>query len=64
MNGFKMTTREHYAMRFAQLRSIKQEKDEANRWQKFLKNRAEFDEELANRLDTYEFMMLSFEGRE
>jgi phage/plasmid-associated DNA primase len=63
MKGFKMTTREHYAMRFAQLRSIKQEKEEATRWQRFLKDRTEFDEELANRLDAYEFMMKSIEGR-
>ena len=60
----RIQTREHYAKRFEQLREIKREKEEQNRWNRFLKDRAEFDEELANRLDTYEFMMLSFEGRE
>jgi hypothetical protein len=64
MNGFKMTTREHYAMRFAQLRSIKQEKEEANRWNRFLKDRAEFDDELARTLDVFEIMMQTMEGRE
>jgi hypothetical protein len=60
----KVMQREHYAKRFEQLREIKREKEEANRWNRFLIDRAEFDEALANSLDTYEFMMLSFEGRE
>jgi len=60
----RIQTREHYRNRFADMRDIKRQKEEATRWNRFLKDRTEFDEELANRLDTYEFMMLSFEGRE
>lgn len=60
----RIQTREHYAKKLEGLRATKREKEEQNRWNRFLRDRAEFDEELANRLDTYEFMMLSFEGRE
>jgi hypothetical protein len=60
----KMMNREHYRDRYAALRDTKREREEAKRWERFLMDRTEFDAEMQEQLDTYEFMMQSMEGRE
>jgi len=53
----KVLTREHYRDRYAGLRDMKREKEEAKRWERFLVDRAEFDAEMENMLDVYDYMM-------
>jgi len=53
----KRITREHYRNHYAAMRDVKRELEEAKRWEKFLIDRAEFDEELERTLDSFEFMM-------
>jgi hypothetical protein len=60
----KMMNREHYRDRYAALRDMKRDREEAKRWERFLMDRTEFDAEMQQQLDTYEFMMQSMEGRE
>jgi hypothetical protein len=64
MHTTKMMTREHYAKRFEGLRQTKRDREEAKRWNRFLIDRAEFDELLELELDVYELMMKTMEGRE
>jgi hypothetical protein len=52
-----MQTREFYAKRFAGLREMKKEREESKRWERFLVDRAQFDEELERTLDVWELMM-------
>jgi len=59
----KMQTREHFAKRFEGLRQTKRDREEAKRWEKFLRDRAEFDEELERSLDTFELMMFTIGER-
>lgn len=56
-------TREHYRNHYAGLRDLKREREQAKRWERFLIDRTEFDAEMQQQLDTYEFMMQSMEGR-
>jgi len=51
----KMQTREHYRDRMADLRDQKRAREEAKRWERFLMDRAEFDEEIFS--DVYDYMM-------
>jgi hypothetical protein len=53
----KMQTREFHAKRFAGLREMKREREESKRWERFLVDRAEFDEHLKRTLDVWEEMM-------
>ena len=53
----KMMKREHYKLRYEDLRTAKRVKEEERRWEKFLIDRAEFDENVEKTFDTYEFMM-------
>lgn len=53
----KMQTREYLKKRFEHLRERKREHEETQRWEKFLINRAEFDEAMERELDVYELMM-------
>ena len=53
----KMMKREHYKLRYEDLRTAKRVKEEEKRWEKFLIDRAEFDENVEKTFDTYEFMM-------
>jgi hypothetical protein len=46
------------------LRDLKREREQTKRWERFLLDRAEFDAEMQQQLDTYEFMMQSMEGRQ
>jgi hypothetical protein len=59
----KMEQRIHFRAAY-EIFSTKREREAKKRWNRFLLDRAEFDEELAKRLDTYEFMMEALEGRE
>jgi hypothetical protein len=53
----KKLNREHYRDRYAALRGMKHEREESKRWERFLMDRAEFDEHLERTLDVYEEMM-------
>jgi hypothetical protein len=53
----KMMKREHYKLRYEDLRTAKRVKEEEKRWERFLIDRAEFDENVEKTFDTYEFMM-------
>ena len=53
----KMMKREHYKLRYEDLRTAKRVKEEEKRWERFLIDRAEFDENVGKTFDTYEFMM-------
>ena len=55
--NMRMQTREFYAKRFAGLREMKKEREESKRWERFLVDRAQFDEELERTLDVWELMM-------
>ena len=59
----KRMTREHYRDRYAAMRDVKRELEEAKRWEKFLIDRAQFDEELARTMDVFEVMMLNIGER-
>jgi hypothetical protein len=47
---------DHYKKRFAALREMKREREESKRWERFLTDRALFDEGLEHTLDVYELM--------
>ena len=53
----KKMNREHYRQRYASLREMKHEREESKRWERFLMERTEFDEELERTLDVFEEMM-------